>query len=138
MFQEIKKDGVISNVDIICNLVFVDMFIDIVNVVKMSFEEQNYEFGEVMEGEIIEYIFKFRNMGKVLFVIQGVCLMCGCIVLEWLKDLILVGEEGEIFVCFDIKNKWVWQVKFVIIMVNFYLVMIKVYLCGFVQEEGVE
>lgn len=91
-----------------------------------------------MEGKIVEYIFKFKNMGKVFFVIQGVCLICGCMVLEWLKDLILVGEEGEIFVCFDIKNKCVCQVKFVIIMANFYLVIIKVYMCGFVKEEGVE
>lgn len=136
--QEIKKDGNISNADIIRNPVSADTPIDTVNVAKMSFEKQNYEFGEVMEGEIIEHTFKFKNTGKAPLVIQGARSTCGCTVPEWSKDPIQVGEEGEIFVRFDTKNKRARQVKPVIITANSYPATTKVYLRGFVKEEGAE
>lgn len=136
--QEIKKDGAISNADIIRNPVSADTPIDTVNVAKMSFEEQNYEFGEVMEGEIVEHTFKFKNTGKAPLVIQGARSTCGCTVPEWPKDPIPVGEEGEIFVRFDTKNKRARQVKPVIITANSYPATTKVYMRGFVKEEGAE
>ena len=136
--QEIKKEGAISNADIIRNPVSANTPIDTVNVAKMTFEEQNYEFGEVMEGEIIEHTFKFKNTGKAPLAIQGARSTCGCTVPEWPKEPIPVGEEGEIFVRFDTKNKRARQVKPVIITANSYPATAKVYLRGFVKEEGAE
>jgi hypothetical protein len=136
--QEIKKEGPISNADIIRNPVSADTPIDTLNVAKMTFETQNYEFGEVTEGEIVEHTFKFKNTGKAPLVIQGARSTCGCTVPEWPKDPIPVGEEGEIFVRFDTKNKRARQVKPVTITANSYPATTKVYLRGFVKEEGAE
>lgn len=136
--QEIKQDGAISNADIIRNPVSADKPIDTVNIAKITFEEQNYEFGEITEGEIIEHTFKFTNTGKAPLVIQGARSTCGCTVPQWPEDPIPVGEEGEIFVRFDTKNKRARQVKPVIITANSYPATTKVYLRGFVKEEGAE
>lgn len=136
--QEIKQDGAISNADIIRNPVSADTPIDTVNVAKVTFKDRNFEFGEVTEGEIIEHTFKFTNTGKAPLVIQGARSTCGCTVPEWSEDPIPVGEEGEIFVRFNTKNKKARQVKPVIITANSYPATTKVYLRGFVKEEGAE
>ncbi|MEQ8704699.1 MAG: DUF1573 domain-containing protein [Phaeodactylibacter sp.] len=136
--QEIKQEGPISNADIIRNPVSADTPIDTVNVAKVTFEEQNFEFGEVTEGDVIEHSFKFRNTGKAPLVIQGARSTCGCTVPEWPTDPIPVGEEGEIFVRFNTKNKRARQVKPVIITANSYPATTKVYLRGFVNEAGAE
>ena len=133
--QEIKQEGALSNADIIRNPVSADTPLDTVNVAKITFEEQNYEFGEVIEGEIIEHTFKFKNTGKAPLVIQGARSTCGCTVPEWPEDPIPAGEEGEIFVRFNTKNKRARQVKPVIITANSYPATSKVYMRGFVKEE---
>lgn len=134
--QEIKQEGPISNSDIIRNPVSADKPIDTVNVAKILFEERNFEFGEVTEGEIIEHTFRFRNTGKAPLVIQGARSTCGCTVPEWPEDPIPVGGEGEIFVRFDTKNKRGRQVKPVIVTASSYPATSKVYLRGFVKEAG--
>lgn len=136
--QEIKQDGAISNADIIRNPVSADTPIDTVNVAKITFEEQNFEFGEVTEGAVIEHTFRFKNTGKAPLVIQGARSTCGCTVPEWPEEPIPVGEEGEIFVRFNTKNKRARQVKPVIITANSYPATSKVYLRGFVNEAGAE
>lgn len=134
--KEIKQEGSLRNSDIIRNPVSAETPVDTVNVAKIEFEDINYHFGEVMEGEIIEHTFTFTNTGKAPLVIQGARSTCGCTVPNWPEDPILPGEQGEIFVRFDTNGKRARQVKPVIITANSYPATTKIYMRGSVKEAS--
>lgn len=71
----------------------------------MIFEEIEFDFGIVNEGEKVFYIYIFINIGDELLIFSNVKGSCGCIVLSWLCELIVLGVIGEIIVEFNFKNK---------------------------------
>jgi len=72
---------------------------------SIQFEEETHDFGEVMEGEKVVYVYKFKNTGKEPLVISNAKGSCGCTVPEWPREPIPVGGDGEIRVQFDSKGK---------------------------------
>ena len=72
---------------------------------SIEFEEDTYDFGEVMEGEKVIYEYKFKNTGKEPLVISNAKGSCGCTVPEWPREPIPVGGSGSIRVQFDSKGK---------------------------------
>jgi len=72
---------------------------------EITFEEDTYDFGEVMEGEKVVHVYKFKNTGKEPLVISNAKGSCGCTVPEWPREPIPVGGSGEIRVQFDSKGK---------------------------------
>jgi hypothetical protein len=134
--EEIKADGEVSS--IIRNPVTATENADTVNVAKMVFEEDSYDFQEVLEGDVVKHSFHFKNEGKVPLIISGARSTCGCTVPEWPKDPIAPGEKGVIEVKFDTKNKKNKQSKPVTITANTYPAQTKVFLTGFVipREEN--
>lgn len=72
---------------------------------SITFEEDTYDFGEVMEGEKVVHTYKFKNTGKEPLVISNAKGSCGCTVPEWPREPIPVGGSGEIRVQFDSKGK---------------------------------
>lgn len=72
---------------------------------KMEFEESTYDFGEIKEGEIIEYKFKFRNDGESNLEIRNVTATCGCTQPSFPFLPIAPGEEGYIGVTFNSTGK---------------------------------
>lgn len=72
---------------------------------SIDFEEDTYDFGEVMEGEKVVHVYKFKNTGKEPLVISNAKGSCGCTVPEWPREPIPVGGSGEIRVQFDSKGK---------------------------------
>jgi hypothetical protein len=133
--EEIASDGKISNSDIIRNPVSSDNSVDTVNVAKMTFEEEVYDFGEVNQGDVVEHVFKFTNTGKIPLLISTARSTCGCTVPEWPKELIDPGEGGEIKVKFDTRGKANDQQKPVTIRANTYPMTNKVMLKGFVKTS---
>ncbi|HMQ45857.1 MAG TPA: DUF1573 domain-containing protein [Saprospiraceae bacterium] len=133
--EEIKSEGAIKNSDIIRNPVSASAPTDTVNVAKMSFEESEYDFGEVDEGAVVNHTFKFVNSGKVPLIISAARSTCGCTVPEWPKDPIPPGESGEIKVKFDSTNKANAQTKPITITANTYPSETKVMLKGFVRSK---
>lgn len=71
----------------------------------INFAESTFDFGEIMEGEVVEHIYKFSNTGSEPLIISNAKGSCGCTVPEWPKEPIPVGGSGEIMVRFDSKNK---------------------------------
>lgn len=130
--EEIKQEGPISNADMIRNPVSAES-IDTVNVAKITFEETLYDFGTIREGKIIEHTFKFTNTGKAPLIISNARSTCGCTIPKWPKDPIPPGEEGEIRVRFDSKNKKNAQNKPVTVTANTYPNTTKVFIKGFVE-----
>ena len=87
-------------------------------VAAMKFENTEYDFGTVNEGDIVEYTFKFKNTGNFPLIINKATATCGCTVPEWPRDPIGIGESGEIKVRFNTRNKPNHQTKYVTISAN--------------------
>lgn len=129
-----NNDNQISNADIIRNPVTVSGDVDTVNVAKIVFDEQRYEFGRVKAGEIVKKTFNFTNTGKVPLLITDARSTCGCTVADYPQHLILPGKTGEIKVEFDTKNKSGKQHKPVTLVANTYPSTTQVVMRGFVEE----
>lgn len=133
--EEIKAEGPISNADIIRNPVTEAGPLDTVNIAKMDFAEEVFNFGEVKEGDIVKHTYTFTNAGKVPLVISDATSTCGCTVPTWPKVPIEPGASGEISVEFNTKNKHREQKKPIIVTANTYPARTTVYLEGFVHPE---
>jgi hypothetical protein len=72
---------------------------------KISFETTEHDFGDIMEGEKVEYGFKFTNSGNKDLVITSHSTTCGCTVPEYPKGAIAPGEGGVIKIAFNSKGK---------------------------------
>ncbi len=67
----------------------------------MSFEESEFDFGDIQRGEHVEHLFAFKNTGEAPLVIVDAKSSCGCTVPEWTKEPIAPGETGTLLVKFD-------------------------------------
>ena len=84
----------------------------------MTFQETEYDFGTINEGDVVEHIFKFTNTGKAPLVIVSAKGSCGCTVPEWPKEPIAPGATGEMLVKFNSNGKPNLQNKQVTITAN--------------------
>ncbi len=71
----------------------------------MSFENLEHNFGELMDGQIVENTYKFTNTGKANLLIDRCDVTCGCTTPYFPKTPIAPGESGEIKVKFDSSGK---------------------------------
>ena len=71
-----------------------------------SFQWENtmYNFGNINQGEVVNYTFKFTNNGTEDLLIQSASASCGCTVPTWPKEPILPGEKSVIKVKYDTKR----------------------------------
>ncbi len=60
-----------------------------------------HNFGEIAEGEIVEFNFRFKNTGNAPLVVTNVSASCGCTVPEKPEQPIRPGETGFIKAKFD-------------------------------------
>ena len=104
--------------DIVNNPKSADGKVDKDGVPKISFKEMEHNFGRVIEGEKITYAFKFTNTGNGNLVITNVSSSCGCTVPQFTKDPVKPGEQGNIKVTFDSKNRMGFQNKTVTVVSN--------------------
>lgn len=68
---------------------------------EMSFDETEFDFGTIEQGEEQEHTFTFTNTGKAPLVITNASSSCGCTVPTWTKEPIAPGEKGEMLVKFN-------------------------------------
>lgn len=72
---------------------------------EISYEEEEYDFGTISEGEKVEYAFSFTNTGDAPLFIAAATASCGCTVPEVPEEPIAPGESSEIKVIFDSQGK---------------------------------
>ncbi|MBK8817973.1 MAG: DUF1573 domain-containing protein [Saprospiraceae bacterium] len=74
-------------------------------ITTLKFDNPNYDWGKINDGEKVTHLFKFTNTGKEPLIISDAKGSCGCTVPEWPKEPIAPGAKGEIKVVFDSKGK---------------------------------
>jgi hypothetical protein len=84
----------------------------------ISFESTQFNFGEIMQGQVVEYDFKFTNTGKNDLVIYDAKGSCGCTVPKWPKEPIKPGKSDKIHVEFNSDGKEGHQTKTVTLTCN--------------------
>lgn len=84
----------------------------------MTFEEKEFDFGTINEGDKVEHVFTFKNTGEADLVITDAKGSCGCTVPDYNKEPIKPGESSEMKVSFDSDGKPGQQQKTVTIMAN--------------------
>ncbi|HMO39573.1 MAG TPA: DUF1573 domain-containing protein [Saprospiraceae bacterium] len=71
----------------------------------MEFEETEFDFGVVQEGQKVSHTYKFKNTGTEPLVLSNAQGSCGCTVPQWPRDPIAPGKSGEIVVEFNTQGK---------------------------------
>lgn len=85
----------------------------------MDFEEVEFDFGTVEEGDTVEHTFKFTNNGEAPLIITNAQASCGCTVPSYPKnEPIAPGDTGEMVVKFNTRGKPNQQMKQVRITAN--------------------
>jgi len=79
---------------------------------------QDFAFGTVNEGDVIEHVFKFKNTGKSDLIIRKTRTSCGCTVVEPKNKTIKPGEESEIKAVFNTRGKKNKQTKVITVITN--------------------
>jgi hypothetical protein len=65
-----------------------------------------YDFGKISEGEVVEYSYRFKNIGdKPLLITEQPHASCGCTVAERPEEPIMPGDTGFIKVKFNSENR---------------------------------
>lgn len=71
----------------------------------IEFDQKEYDFGTITEGEKVQGVFTVTNSGKVDLIITSVKPSCGCTTPEWTKEAIAPGASGEIKFEFNSANR---------------------------------
>src|ERR1041385_5888059 len=88
------------------------------NAPEFKFEEEEYNFGTIKQGDVVTHIFKFTNTGKEPLIITSASGSCGCTVPEWPKEPIKKSDAGVVKVTFNSAGKMGMQDKTVTIQSN--------------------
>lgn len=83
-----------------------------------SFEEMEYDFGTINEGQVVEHLFNFTNNGQAPLVISNITASCGCTSPDWTKTPVQPGEKGFVKVVFNSTAKSGSQAPTVTIQAN--------------------
>jgi cytochrome c553 len=71
----------------------------------IAFDESFFDFGTVIEGEVVKHIFKFKNDGGSPVGLLATETSCGCTTANAALKSYAPGEKGEMEVVIDTKGK---------------------------------
>jgi len=114
-----KKEGKIP-ADVVNNPVTAEDNTDNneIGIPKFKFEEEEHDFGTILQGEKIKYSFNFQNVGNANLVISNAEADCGCTVPSFPDYAIKPGQKSSIEVVFDSEGKRGYQEKTITIIAN--------------------
>lgn len=87
---------------------------------KFEFETVDHDFGTIQEGQVVEYTYKFKNIGDAPLIIQAAQGSCGCTASDWTKTPIPAGGTGYVKAKFDSNGRPNIQNKTVTVTANTY------------------
>ena len=86
----------------------------------IEFDNLTYNFGKVIQGEILSYTFHFKNVGKSILLISSIEASCGCTTSIPPKAPVKPGEKGEVTISFDSKYKNGDVISYLLVTANTY------------------
>jgi hypothetical protein len=101
---------------------------------EFKFEVEEYNFGTIKQGDIVNYDFSFTNSGKKPLIITEAHGSCGCTVPQFPKDPIKKGEKGVIKVTFNSASKMGMQDKTITLTSNAQTVTKVLHIKGTVEK----
>lgn len=104
--------------DLVYNPMRSDGTLDSTYLPILTWEETVYNFGTILEGDIVTKEFNFTNTGTAPLLIVKASSTCGCTIPKWPKEPILPGNTGSIKVKFNSLDKMGDQNKVVTIFAN--------------------
>lgn len=84
----------------------------------ITFEESDFNFQDIHQGDKVEHIFNFENTGDAPLIITNVQTTCGCTATNWEREPILPGAKSSIKVNFNSAGKMGRQNKVITIISN--------------------
>ena len=84
----------------------------------LTFEKNTHDFGEIVQGDKVEQVFKFTNTGNEPLIITNIQVTCGCTAPEWPRQPIPPGGKSEIKIAFNSAGKSGRQNKVVTVVSN--------------------
>jgi hypothetical protein len=73
----------------------------------ITWELLSHDFGDIVQGDKVDYTFKFTNTGDQPLVLTNVEVTCGCTTPKgWPRDPIIPGGKGELTVAFNSAGKF--------------------------------
>lgn len=115
MFSCHHSDGKLSS-DLVNNPKSAENPTDIKPVIQ--FEKTEYNFGKILQGEVVSYTFHFINAGNAPLVITGIDKSCGCTAGDYPRDPIAPGQRGDIKITYDSKGHFGFQSRTVTVISN--------------------
>jgi hypothetical protein len=85
---------------------------------KIQAKSNTYDFGTIVEGEIVTTSFEIMNVGSGDLKIDQVRASCGCTAAQPAKNILKPGEKTSIKVDFNSKDRLGPQEKYVYVMSN--------------------
>ena len=68
---------------------------------ELQFVEDFFDFGSLVQGEVVSTSFRFRNIGNIPLVIKHVIPSCGCTKTKVSKEVLSPNEEAFLEVNFE-------------------------------------
>ena len=84
----------------------------------ITFAKNEFDFGRILQGEVVSYTFHFTNTGNMPLIITSVEKSCCCTASDFPRQPIAPGEGGEIKVTYDSKGHSGFQTKTVTVNSN--------------------
>ncbi len=91
---------------------------ELANSPVVSFNAESYDFGDIKQGETVEYTFQMKNTGKRDLIIRNVKTSCGCTAVTPEKKVIGANETVPLKVVFNSTGKRGKQNKAITIITN--------------------
>ncbi len=85
---------------------------------EITFVEDTKNFGDIIQGDVVEHTFKYQNTGNQPLILSNVLVTCGCTATNWPRDPLAPGKSAEITVRFDSKGKNGAQNKIITVVSN--------------------
>lgn len=85
---------------------------------EITFAKTEHDFGRLIQGEQVIYVFKFTNTGNSDLIISKVSASCGCTASKYTREPVKPGKEGKIEVTFDSNGQRGIQNKTVTVLTN--------------------
>ena len=85
----------------------------------ISWEKTTHDFGDIYQGDKVEYTYAFTNTGNEPLIITNVQVTCGCTTPKgWARDPIPPGGKSQITVAFNSTGKIGKQNKVITVVSN--------------------